>query len=311
MGRLQTILLLCVFVLLGGVFWWFSFASVDFTHHDVTSTCFYHGVHHLVGETSVDGKCVCEQREERVEMVCEQNDMEVGDCLQQSVSQGVVKWCEIDSDMALAKWEYLRGGKTGEIEIVRLRNRAFDVELRNDFEGRILSGWLELGDVLVVNGAYFAEDFTPSGYLKVDHERVGEFVFNQNESALLVVSKNTKSIRDTELEPMKPGEDFEYALQSFPLLIKDGKANVSTDSGQEARRTAIGVGGRYVYIFVVPSPHLSLYEFADEIASMGISCEDVLNLDGGSSTGLKMRYKGFRKNIPSFVPIPNVLVFGR
>lgn len=184
--------------------------------------------------------------------------------------------------------------------------------------------WLrEIPDVeMVFNGAYFHQDFSPSGFVLVNGKRIGERMFDEDKTGLLTIKNGKLKIFDTkEKEIIAPGLtepkwDFDHAFQSYPFLIKDGLGAVKEDSGLVARRTAIGITtDGTVYLFLVGNQNISLYEFMKLLlkfsADEELSFQYVLNLDGGPSSGVNY-YWGEKadQNIEgesSFTSVPHVL----
>lgn len=171
-----------------------------------------------------------------------------------------------------------------------------------------ISEWTDEEEGIVINGAYFLEDFSPAGFLVVNNEKVGATLFDQDKSGLVVIENGKLSIRDLEMFPIQKTEKFEYAMQSFPFLIKNSKPAIASDSGKKAQRTAIGVDAKNnVYVLVVVDQQISLYEFMKEIQKLPISFTAVLNLDGGPSTGIYVNWNGEEFFSDSFTPVSSIV----
>ncbi|MEK7084085.1 MAG: phosphodiester glycosidase family protein [Patescibacteria group bacterium] len=163
---------------------------------------------------------------------------------------------------------------------------------------------------IIVNGGYFHEDYSPSGFLVVDGKRVGSRMFDADKSGLLVVQNGRVSIRDLGKFPLKKEERFDGVLQSYPFLIKNSQPGIREDSGKVARRTAIGMDREgMLYIIVVPSREISLFALMNELLATGIPFVSVLNLDGGPSTGISGNWNGQTFGNDSIVPVPSVVTF--
>ena len=186
--------------------------------------------------------------------------------------------------------------------------------LNSSQEPRYVFDWLYDNDEaeIVINGGYFHEDFTPSGYLKINSERIGERVFDQNLSGLIQIEEGKLSIRDLSLKPLEEGDQLESGLQSYPFLIKNSKPAVTEDTEKTARRTALGTDSEgNIYIIIADISHLSLYEFMDQLIKTKIPFNDVLNLDGGTSTGIAISYGSLREVKDSLTKVPSVIVFDK
>jgi uncharacterized protein YigE (DUF2233 family) len=164
---------------------------------------------------------------------------------------------------------------------------------------------------IVINGAYFLEDYTPAGYLVVDGDVVNTNMFDQERSGMLIFDNEKIYIQDLSIKKFKENTSVDFALQSYPFLIKNKKNAIKVDSGMLARRTAIGIDEKEenIYLFIVVNKAISLFQMAEEIEKMNMNLKYVLNLDGGPSTGIYNNYFGEENIINSFVPVSSVVVF--
>ena len=98
-------------------------------------------------------------------------------------------------------------------------------------------------------------------------------------------------------------QNSEFMLAGGPLLVKDGKVNLTMDpdsyrAAEKAPRTAVAVDktGEKVYFITVDgrqngySRGMNLQEFAEYLADLGV--DSALNLDGGGSTTMAARFPG-------------------
>lgn len=109
-------------------------------------------------------------------------------------------------------------------------------------------------------------------------------------------------------------KNAQYMLASGPLLVKDGRVNVSMDlnskrARERAPRTAIGIDStkKKVYFFTVDgrqkgtSEGMTMKELAEYLSGLGV--DRAINLDGGGSTTFGLRPYGSNnvalKNKPS------------
>ena len=189
---------------------------------------------------------------------------------------------------------------------------------QNDFLARFeyakepapLARWMTATTTMVLNGGYFNEDWSPAGYLVISGERIGQRKFDDNKSGLMVIQDGHISLRDLSTQPIQKSEHFEYAVQSYPWLIRAGQAALHEDSGKMSRRTAIGLDDQYnVYVIVANNYDISLYQLMNELLRSGIAFRDVLNLDGGPSTGLMVNSGDTQVSINSQSPVPMVVRF--
>ncbi len=197
--------------------------------------------------------------------------------------------------------------------IIKLEPGTYSAEIEYDNQSpRFVSQWEDASSTeqIVINGAYFHEDYSPSGFLVVDGIEIGERMFDQDKSGLLVISKTGVSIRDLAVSPIQTNERFDFALQSYPFLIKNGQPGIQTDSGLKARRTAIGIDAdQNVYVIALTADEVSLYEFMSTLVATGIPFVHVLNLDGGPSTGIVANWGDKSFSMNSFTPVSSVVQF--
>ncbi|MFC1655987.1 phosphodiester glycosidase family protein [Patescibacteria group bacterium] len=224
-------------------------------------------------------------------------------------------WYKVDDSLAFLDWEYQRDKETEVIKIFRLSPGDFNISMQySSANPKYVSEWDESigGAELIINGAYFHEDYTPSGYLKIDYNRIGERIFDQNLSGLLEIENNILMIRDLSVNPLKSGEKLEFGLQSYPFLVKDSLRGFQEDSGKVARRTAVGTDKEgLIYIIIVDDHRITLYDLMVELIKTDIDFVHVLNLDGGTSTGISVKHGSYKEMHDSLVKVPNVVVFSK
>ncbi|MBP7133875.1 phosphodiester glycosidase family protein [Patescibacteria group bacterium] len=163
------------------------------------------------------------------------------------------------------------------------------------------------GTALVINGAYFHEDYLPSGFMRVSGTRIGTRSFDLEKSGVILL--HPLRMIDT-AERKLDLTAYPNALQSYPFLINKGVVAIQQDSGKIARRTFLGLDDQgHIYVGVAPYAPLSLYQLAQALAVLPISWSTVLNLDGGPSTGLFARYGQAEDLYDSYVPVPNTILF--
>jgi uncharacterized protein YigE (DUF2233 family) len=113
-------------------------------------------------------------------------------------------------------------------------------------------------------------------------------------------------VRSLVERPYSPTETFDYALQSFPMLVLNGEPAYQTADFDAARRTVIGVDGDGGVLLIFASwGGFTLAELSSYLASADLGLVNALNLDGGTSTGLILADPP--ENIPAFVAVPSVI----
>lgn len=193
--------------------------------------------------------------------------------------------------------------------IITVDPATVTTQLEFDPAGKYLADWAQPDSTeIVVNAAYFNDDFSPAGLLIVDGKIIGHHLFDQTKSGLLVIQDGRLSIRDLQRTPITDDEQFDDAVQSYPFLIKNGQPAIAQDSELQDRRTAIGLDtAGTIYVISETNAAVSLYELMKKLLASNIPFTDVLNLDGGASTGLSANWGKHHITDNSYVPIPSVL----
>lgn len=147
--------------------------------------------------------------------------------------------------------------------------------------------------LLMVNGGYFERDCSPSGL--VIEEGV---ILNDPDpklSGVLIIRQNKASLEFMSKVPLDSLKTVDYALQSGPFIIKPGrKKGIRADSGKAAR-TAVGVTKEGRLILISSPRPVSLLRLQNIVLASLENVASLLNLDGGTSTMLKV-------NCPQCVP---------
>ncbi len=219
----------------------------------------------------------------------------------------------------IARWEGVGDGlermefvSTNGVNVLLYRFRTEDFSLRigNSIEPARVKAWASklANEVLVINGFYFLEDFTPAGLLISDGQELHGSEFDLDKSGVVRLEPDF-DILDTDQESFSRAGVLE-AAQSYPFYIKQGRDAIKEDSGLLARRSFIGTDDvGQVYVGVVWKDDVSLFELMTVLEEMdGISWYDVINLDGGPSTGIVVETEGFSEVLDSAAPVPNVIV---
>jgi exopolysaccharide biosynthesis protein len=157
-----------------------------------------------------------------------------------------------------------------------------------------------------INGGYFMDDGMPSGFLSIDGRRVGNGSFDADKSAMIDFEDRVRIISATATEI--DASVFKTALQTYPWLVKNGVSAVREESGKRARRSFIGIDkSGAVWLGVVADAEISLFELSRRLPAIGIDWSDVVNLDGGPSTGIFVGSETDRVMHETFGGVPNVV----
>lgn len=221
----------------------------------------------------------------------------------------------------VARWERVSGSlermefvSDSEVNVLMFRFRPddFTLALETDGDARRVKAWARAFPtaVLVINGFYFLEDESPAGLLIDQGTRRGKTEFDWDKSGMVTLAPNF-SILDTSQVKFTASGVLE-AGQSYPFLLRAGEGAVETDSGLSARRTFIGTDtDGMIYLGVIWKDDVTLFELVQTLQETGheadIIWQDVINLDGGPSTGIAVEAEGFSEILDSAAAVPNVI----
>lgn len=176
------------------------------------------------------------------------------------------------------------GSRAVVITVSASENHGFsllDVSSRSE-KDNILSHWNPTNHVIMINGGYFNDDFSPAGLCRVDGRAINS---KQSESLSGFIGVNNAGKVDVLTQGEKT-EPYPTVIQAGPFVIDPGgKIGIHSRSGVEAKRTLIGLTKDKDLVIVVTEP-IFLFDLAGLIAERFPSIERLLNLDGGPSTAL-------------------------
>jgi hypothetical protein len=212
----------------------------------------------------------------------------------------------------IARYECAPPQCAARIILFRFEKSGFSWRFENQPIPKTVQAWSESmkGISFVANGVFFDEKWQPTGMLKTKGKTVNGRSYDPELSGILELSPDVRVI-DTAKEKYDLGKMTETA-QSFPLIIKSGLPVGSFKDVHAARRTVFGVDTEgNSYVGIVPEDSVSFPNLAKILAGTGVSWNNVINLDGGTSTGFALRSNGASENIDSIVQVPNVIVAER
>ncbi|MBU1118366.1 phosphodiester glycosidase family protein [Patescibacteria group bacterium] len=204
---------------------------------------------------------------------------------------------------------YFDSESTAKIILYKIPKEGYSWKIQNSTEELFLSSWYEKLDkkpLIIINGVYFDENNNPTGLLIENGKKVSKTEYDTKKSGFVSLSP-VFDIVDTSTKPLNTS-GVQYGMQSYPFLLTHGKEAILEDSGRSAQRTFIGTdtsGNRYVGVLFEKS--LSLFELMKKLQEIAIEWDMVINVDGGTSTGLYANMDGHSEYLPSLVPVPNVI----
>lgn len=219
------------------------------------------------------------------------------------------QWQQLDDTFDYMEYTF---EETASAQLHLYRARAEDVTMRMEHDEKqplSIHGWSSrLPDAaLLFNGVYFSEDNFPSGFVLVDGEQLGTRQFGI-EHAGLITFDDEVSLFDGAVDSAHLNMADNLA-QNHPVLISHGTDAIRSDDGQAARRTIIGRDTEgHLYVGVIPRKTVTLFETMELLQSLDIAWDTVINLDGGSSTGLAAAIGAHEQLFPSYALVPNIFI---
>jgi uncharacterized protein YigE (DUF2233 family) len=194
------------------------------------------------------------------------------------------------------------------IVIYRFPKTGFSWRFQNSAAPLTVEGHLASDPkaVFAVNGVYFDEKFAPAGWMISGGTTIGDKKYEYSKSAILELAPEFKII-DTAKEKFA-AKNIAEAAQSYPLLIANGAVQKVANE-KTARRTFAGADKQgNVYFGIIPDDDVTLAGAAELINKTDADWDDVLNLDGGPSSGLVSNLPASKEELNSIVQVPNAIV---
>jgi hypothetical protein len=195
--------------------------------------------------------------------------------------------------------------------ILRIDPSFYDFEVHHQTKPLSLEDWVSQTKAdIVVNAGYFLlqeENYYPTG-LAISNGEVfglsyGEF------AGMFTVAEGIPDLRWLAETPYDSAEPLEFALQSFPLLVKPGGKlgfPAEFEDNLKARRTVLAKDqSGNILLILTQKGYFTLHTLSMFLTGSDLNLDIAVNLDGGPSTGLLIPDPYFK--IPSGVLLPFVL----
>ncbi len=220
-------------------------------------------------------------------------------------------WLRASEGIETRELSIVHQGRRDRLFIARVDPVKVSFHVRYDpIDPRRVREWLDVGEArLAINGGFFDPDGRALGMVIAEGEAFGQTYTRLG--GLFGVRAGRVQVRSLIAQPYRPDEVFDQMVQSFPtLLVGAGAINAQIrDDGRLAPRSAVGVdrAGRVVFL-VSPRATFSLTDLAAWLAQSDLDLDAVLNLDGGTSTGLIVHTASGAWGINSWVEVPVAIV---
>ncbi len=171
---------------------------------------------------------------------------------------------------------------------------------------KTLADWqAETGAMMLVNGGFFTPEFVATGLIVVDGQASGSSYGDF--AGMLTMDAFGVEVRWLAERPFTPNEPLQYALQSFPMLVKPGGVlGFPNEDGERARRTVVAQNGDGRILFILaPRGGFTLHALSQYLVESDLELDIALNLDGGTSTGLLLADSA--DGVLAFTAVPVVI----
>lgn len=236
---------------------------------------------------------------------------------------------EFSEEIKITRFEYYYENKSSSKIIVYQIPSNLNIKFINDSENpKTIKEWgneisKNSEEFIIINGFYFDENDNPSGYLKIDDQILSNNYLTAESVGAIFTSFGTKE-EDPEtqftnyfdIKTSTESYDFNQTAnggQSFPFLLIDGKNPISKDSGKFARRSFIGEDqAGNIYLGIIPNSKPSLYQTGEYLENLNqqfdLEISNILNLDGGPSSGLIIQTGEFEEILNSQAKVPSIIL---
>lgn len=157
--------------------------------------------------------------------------------------------------------------------------------------------------VIAFNGGFFDKTFHPLG-LRIQQFKQTNPLKSISWWGIFYMKNNVPYI--TSPYEFNPSKHIQTALQVGPRLIIHNR--IPSLKKGTAQRTAIGITeDKQLIVLVTDNTPLSTLELAKLLKSPPINCVDAINLDGGSSTQLKINTKKLTLSVHGFADVADAI----
>lgn len=165
----------------------------------------------------------------------------------------------------------------------------------------IINYWKPPTTSVIFNGGYFEQDFSPSGYYRVNGKTVSSKPLKKL-SGFVVIDKNgTISLLTAKDNYAK----YPTVIQAGPYVIDPGgRIGIRSRTGKKARRTLIGLSKNKTLIILTVTSKADLFDLTHIVKKQLPDIERLLNLDGGPSVALLTE----QEQIVNHNPVRNYIV---
>lgn len=216
-------------------------------------------------------------------------------------------WRVLDEGFSYDRFRISEGGESGLLHVFEIDPSRYPIHVvqAKDYQqgattARALA--VKSGALLVINASYFTPEFSPLGIIVRDGKILNPIHKTQWFSIFQIRGGIPAILPQGEFS-LAP--DLQVALQAGPRILIRGEP--PTLKPQRAKRSAIAINPKqHLVIAITEGLAISMKELS-KFLKEEMQCQEAMNLDGGSSSQLYAKYKGFLLDIQNESLVPNGL----
>lgn len=224
-------------------------------------------------------------------------------------------WTDFNKEQAFIKEYFFNEQGRAQLVVVKFKKHNYKFNILEDRESpKTMAAWQDTykNVDLIVNGSFFDESYKPTGGMILNGQgRIySEDGSNLYEGAVVINEKDELKIKYLPKNNLSVQEKGQNVLVSFPYLIHQGKIVFDENINKEKEaRTLIGSDNEYIYFIISKFNLFTLSDLVVWVNDEFSEIQEVLNLDGGSSSSLSVLLEKLDKKylINSLTRIPNVI----
>lgn len=158
-------------------------------------------------------------------------------------------------------------------------------------EPRSFGDWVaQTQPLAAINGGFFSEGYESTALVISGGSASGESYVGRG-GMFAVAADGSIVLRSLADAPYAADEPLTEAMQSWPMLVKEGGVAAYTDDDNERDRRSVVARDRAgrVLLLVCSTSSFTLQGLSTWLVSSDLDIDAALNLDGGSSTSLYLR----------------------
>ena len=213
----------------------------------------------------------------------------------------VVEWTTRAPGFETAEIDVRADGRVVDcMALVRLDSQRFPLSVHWDPTGsRTAEDWQrELGAAVVVNGSYFAHDFTPLTPLRQQGKSLGPPDYQSDHGAFVADGGKAQILDLKGRDVFQAINAYPEAIVSYPLLLGPERENRARDTkGWLASRNFVGTDGEgRVILGTTKTGFFTLRRLGDFLRDAPLDLRMALNFDGGPLVSQVVRVGDYERN---------------